>query len=67
MNKPRNDVPMTLTEFAHKYRVCRATVANWRNAGLLSTLEVGGRVLITPNQETEFIDRHSKGQHHAAA
>ena len=58
---------MTLGEFADKYRVCRATVSNWCNAGLLTVLQVGGRILITPSMETEFLERHSKGQHHKAA
>ena len=51
---------MTLSEFANKYRVCRATVANWRSAGLLNCLQVGGRVLITPEQEAQFVLQHSK-------
>lgn len=51
---------MTLSEFAAKYRVCRATVSNWRNAGLLTCLQVGGRVLITPEQEAQFVLQHSK-------
>jgi predicted site-specific integrase-resolvase len=54
---------LTINEFAEKYRVCRATVANWRKKGLLHPLEVGGRVLITPAQEAAFIQQHSKGRH----
>lgn len=54
------DQLMTLSEFANKYRVCRATVANWRSAGLLNCLQVGGRVLITSEQEAQFVLQHSK-------
>jgi hypothetical protein len=60
----RNEVrPKTVAEFAHKYRVCRATVTNWRNAGYLDCLQVGTRVLITHEQEKEFVERHTKGAH----
>lgn len=63
----KDDRPMTVSEFAHKYRVCRGTIKNWRANGLLECLQVGGRVLITQDQEAAFVKRHSKGQHHPKA
>ena len=67
MARKQNDRPMTIAEFADKYRVCRATVTNWRNRGWLDVLQIGTRVLITQEQEKAFVERHSKGQHHKVA
>ncbi len=55
---------MTLKEFAKKYRVCSATVGKWRERGFLDVLQVGSRVLITPENEANFVKRHTKSQHH---
>jgi transcriptional antiterminator len=47
----------SIKDFAQRLGVCRRTIYNQINAGLLDTTKIGKRRVITERQELEYLDR----------
>lgn len=52
--------PMTIAEFAEKWRICRQTVYKEIREGRLRAVSIGSKRRITPEHEAHWIDRCSQ-------
>lgn len=53
--------PVALGQFCKTVGVSKATVWKWRKAGWLATVNIGGRVFVTPEGIAEFNRRAHAG------